>query len=158
MRSVTNEGTLDHFQIQSPVNNPTFISNAPSSMHNALYKAGFTVISDGKSNLNSSALKAKLNKLSLLSQTQSNKACQNGSAAGFECQNVDLVSHIPLTDIAGNPFSGSDIWGHIDLNTHTEYAIMGHTKGVTVFDLSEPSQPKQVGTITGLSTNWRDIH
>ena len=34
---------------------------------------------------------------------------------------------------------------------------MGHTKGVTVFDLSTPSQPKQVGTITGISTNWRDI-
>lgn len=148
---------MDHFQIQSPINNPTFISNAPKSMHNALYKAGFTIVSDGKSNLNSAALKVKLNKLSQLSQIQNNQACQNGSAAGFECQNVDLVSHIPLTSISGSPFSGSDIWGHVDLNNNTEYAIMGHTKGVTVFDLSVPSQPKQVGTITGITTSWRDI-
>ena len=148
---------MDHFQIQSPINNPTFISNAPKSMHNALYKAGFTVVSDGKSNLNSAALKVKLNKLSQLSQIHNNQACQNGSAAGFECQNVDLISHIPLTSISGSPFSGSDIWGHVDLNNNTEYAIMGHTKGVTVFDLSVPSQPKQVGTITGIATSWRDI-
>ena len=148
---------MDHFQIQSPINNPTFISNAPKSMHTALYKAGFTVVSDGKSNLNSSALKVKLNKLSLLSQAQNNEVCQNGFAAGFECDNVDLVSHIPLTQISGNPFSGSDIWGHIDLNNNKEYAIIGHDKGVTVFDLSVPSQPKQVGTITGIATSWRDI-
>ena len=148
---------MDHFQIQSPINNPTFISNAPKSMHNALYKAGFTIVSDGKSNLNSAALKVKLNKLSQLSQIQNNQACQNGSAAGFECQNVDLISHIPLTSISGSPFSGSDIWGHIDLNNNKEYAIMGHTKGVTVFDLSVPSQPKQVGTISGIATSWRDI-
>ena len=148
---------MDHFQIQSPINNPTFISNAPKSMHNALYKAGFTIVSDGKSNLNSAALKVKLNKLSQLSQIQNNQACQNGSAAGFECQNVDLISHIPLTSISGSPFSGSDIWGHIDLNNNKEYAIMGHDKGVTVFDLSVPSQPKQVGTIRGIATSWRDI-
>ncbi|MBU2969486.1 choice-of-anchor B family protein [Pseudoalteromonas sp. C2R02] len=148
---------MDHFQIQSPINNPTFISNAPKSMHNALYKAGFTIVSDGKSNLNSAALKVKLNKLSQLSQIQNNQACQNGSAAGFECQNVDLISHIPLTSISGSPFSGSDIWGHIDLNNNKEYAIMGHDKGVTVFDLSVPSQPKQVGTISGIATSWRDI-
>ncbi|SFB77556.1 choice-of-anchor B family protein [Pseudoalteromonas denitrificans] len=148
---------MDHFQVQSPVNNPTFISNAPSTMHDALYKAGFTIVNDGKSNLNSSELKVKLAKVKQLSHKQSNETCQNGTAAGFECKNVDLLAHIPLNSFSGNPASGSDIWGHIDLNTHIEYALMAHSDGVTVFDLSEPTQPKEVGTINGVNTTWRDV-
>ncbi len=148
---------MDHFQLQSPTNNPTFISNAPISMHDTLYKAGFTVINDGKSNLNSAEIQAKLAKVKILSEVQTEQDCVNGIAGGFSCNNVDLVAHVPLTSFSGKPSSGSDIWGHVDLNTQKEYALMAHRNGVTVFDLSNPSQPAEVGVVTGVNTSWRDV-
>ena len=55
------------------------------------------------------------------------------------------------------PSSGSDIWGHVDLNTGNEYAIMGLKDGVIVVNVTDPSSPSEVGTISGVSSSWRDV-
>jgi len=47
----------------------------------------------------------------------------------------------------------TDVWGYVDANTNTEYAITGDFTdfqggNVTIFDLSDPSNPTQVSSIT----------
>ena len=83
--------------------------------------------------------------------------CVNGEAAGYPCNNVDLVSFTPLSAIGGG--SGNDIWGWTDGLTGREYAIMGRTSGTSFVDISNPDHPVYLGNLpsqTGNST-WRDI-
>lgn len=50
----------------------------------------------------------------------------------------------------------SDIWGYVD-TTGKEYAIVGLQKGVSIVDVSNPSNPVEVFWIPGPTTIWRDI-
>lgn len=50
----------------------------------------------------------------------------------------------------------NDIWGYTDDNGN-EYAIVGLTNGVSVVDISTPSNPVQVGFAPGAGSLWRDI-
>jgi choice-of-anchor B domain-containing protein len=144
---------FDHFQVQSPDSNLTHLIGAPLEMRDSLFKAGFRVIADRKSLAISASLKEKLARYNAMFEQQSNQPCVNGSAGAFSCNNVDLVAHMPLS----NGVSGSDIWGHVDLNTGTEYAIMGFSDGTRVYNLADPSNPTLVGKISGSNTSWRDI-
>jgi len=148
---------FDHFQSQSPNTNPTVLTGVPVDMAKDLRQRGFTVISDGKTHLNALALNKQLNNFKALSQKQSQQNCVNGKAGSFDCNNVDLLAHIPLTSFSTNPSTANDIWGHIDLNTGKEYAIIGLHNGVAVVDVTEPTTPVEVGTVTGLNSIWRDI-
>ena len=144
---------FDHFQVQSPDSNQTVIVGAPQAFHEQLHKAGFKVIADRKSLTISTQLKEKLARHAALFEKQSNLSCENGRADSFACNNVDLVAHVPLPGGA----SGNDIWGHVDLNTGIEYAIMGFSDGTRVYNLSDPSNPELVGKVSGANTSWRDI-
>ncbi len=144
---------FDHFQVQSPDVNQTTIIGAPKELHESLNQAGFKVIADGKSLSISAKLKTKFARNQALSQIQSNQACENGQAGAFSCNNIDLVSHIPLP----SGTEGSDVWGHVDLNTGTEYAIMTYRDGTRVYSLADPTSPQLVGHIQGNDTSWRDI-
>ena len=83
--------------------------------------------------------------------------CENGSADGYPCNNIDLVSFMPLTDIGGG--SGNDIWGWRDDLTGKEYALMGRTNGTAFVDVSVPDHPVYLGSLPTHTTNssWRDI-
>lgn len=144
---------FDHFQVQSPDINITTILGAPVELRSTLTKAGFKVISDGKGSTISPELKSKLARNQALSQVQSNQACVNGRSGAYACNNVDLVAHVPLPAAT----SGNDIWGHIDLNTGIEYAIMGFSDGTRVYSLETPSSPELVGHVSGIRTSWRDF-
>ena len=144
---------FEHFQVQSPDINRTTLVGVPKELHDSLSKAGFKVIADSKSLQISAQLKNKLARNQALSKSQSDQACVNGRAGSFSCQNIDLVAHVPLPAGA----SGNDIWGHIDLNTGTEYAIMGFSDGTRVYNLANPSSPQLVGFVQGNRTSWRDI-
>jgi len=148
---------FDHFQSQSPNTNPTVLTGVPVEMASDLRQRGFTVISDGKTHLNSLALNKQLNNFKALSQKQSQQDCVNGKAGSFDCNNVDLLAHMPLSNFSTNPSTANDIWGHVDLNTGKEYAIIGLRNGVAVVDVTTPTAPVEVGTVTGLSSIWRDI-
>lgn len=50
----------------------------------------------------------------------------------------------------------SDIWGYTDANGR-EYALVGARDGVSVVDLSDPTQPTEVGFAPGDPSIWRDI-
>lgn len=148
---------FDHFQVQNPDLNATQLMGVPSDMAPALRKKGFQVISDGKAMIGSEVLAQKLSQFDALNQKQVNQPCVNGMAGSFPCSNIDLVAHVPLSEFSSNPSDGNDVWGHVDLNTGKEYAIIGVRNGTAVFDLSDPENPVEVGTITGGATTWRDI-
>ena len=87
--------------------------------------------------------------------------CVDGEAAGFPCQNVDLLSFLPLADIGGGVI-GNDIWGWEDPQTDRDYAIMGRTNGTAFVDITDPTEPVYVGNLPSQSVSpafifWRDI-
>jgi len=146
----------DNFQLQSPDLNPTFVTGVPSEYAPMLNQKGFNVIRDSLRAPNPE-LTARLNTLTQLKQFQADQTCIDGKAGNYPCHNISLKSHLPLSSFTGSHNSANDIWGHIDLNTGKEYAILGLQKGTAVIELSEPSEPKIIGVIGGQSSGWRDI-
>jgi len=148
---------FDHFQSQSPNTNVTTLTNVPMDMVDELRAKGFTIIADGKSMHQDQALQQKLVAYQTLSEAQSNQACENGKAGKFDCHNIDLLAHMPLTAFSSSPSSANDIWGHVDLNDGNEYALIGLRNGVAIVNVTDPSSPVEVGTIPGKNSSWRDI-
>ena len=153
---------FDHFQSQSPDTNATELKNIPLDMAEPLRKQGFVIMADGKSlfaenSPESKALKNKLASYHMLSEKQTGLDCVNGSAGSFSCNNIDLLAHMPLNEFSSRPSAANDIWGHVDLNTGDEYALIGLRNGVAVVNVTDPENPSEVGTISGLSSSWRDI-
>jgi len=148
---------FDHFSNQSPSTNQTKLVGIPHDMVDHVRQKGFSVIADGKAKFSKKRISAANTKYLAASKSHSAAACVDGVAAGFACKDVDLVAHVALNDFSFRPGSGSDVWGHVDLNTNKEYAIMGIINGVVIFDLSNPEAPREVGSISGLNSTWRDI-
>ena len=71
-------------------------------------------------------------------------------------ENVAFRSQVPLNQFGLNPSAGNDIWGFTDANGR-EYAIMGATNGTTVFDITDPDNPVEVGNVPGNNSTWRDV-
>jgi choice-of-anchor B domain-containing protein len=92
-----------------------------------------------------------------MQQKQVNAVCIDGSTNGFTCNNLSLLAHVPLADLPNNPSSASDTWGHVDLNNRQEHAIIGLRNGVSVVDVTAPTAPIIIGSISGLSSTWRYI-
>ena len=148
---------FDHFQSQSPQSNISTLTNIPVEMAGQLRKQGFTELSDGKSFKNNKALSHKISQYQQLSKMQQSTLCQEGKADVFSCKNIDLLAHTPLSDFSSRPAQGSDIWGHVDLNNNNEYAIMTTYNGATIFDVTNPEAPVEVGSIAGVDSSWRDV-
>ena len=125
----------------------------PHEFAGDLGERGFRVIADSKGLSRETANKLANTRANLQSNSFAT-ACVGGSAAGFPCNNVDLVAHIADRSSSAR---GADIWGFLDLNTHREYAIMGYSTGTAVYDVSDPENPREVGFVDGQRTTWRDI-
>lgn len=83
--------------------------------------------------------------------------CVNGNASGYPCDNIDLVSFMPLADMGC--VEANDIWGWTDPQTGTEYAIFGCTDRTTFIDISTPIAPVLIGSLLThtSATTWRDM-
>lgn len=83
--------------------------------------------------------------------------CRNGSAAGYPCHDVDLLSFLPLADIGGG--SGNDVWGWTDPHTGREYAIAGRSNGTAFVEVTDPTRPRYLGNLPThtVDSTWRDI-
>jgi choice-of-anchor B domain-containing protein len=84
--------------------------------------------------------------------------CVNGTAAGYPCSNIDLLSVLPLSSIGGG--NGNSMWGWTDSTTGKEYIIFGRTTGASFIDVSTPTAPVYLGNLpsyNGTSSSWRDI-
>lgn len=86
--------------------------------------------------------------------------CIGGSAAGFPCDQVDLLAHLPLSAFGSpTPGNGNDCWGWTDPVTGVEYALVGLSTGTAFVDLSDPINPVFVGLLPTHSSEslWRDV-
>ena len=88
--------------------------------------------------------------------------CSDGDAAGFSCEDVDLVSFLPVSELGGKRgIMVSDVWGWTDPDTGREYAIVGRFDGTSFVDVTDAGNPVFLGDLPmteGATMNlWRDI-
>jgi choice-of-anchor B domain-containing protein len=99
--------------------------------------------------------------------------CQAGSAAGFSCSNIDLVSFLRVENLGGGPVPGAnpadsvpditlnDLWGWTDPQTGIEYALVGRRDGTAFVSLEDPENPVYLGelfrTVGSPVSHWRDV-
>ncbi len=112
--------------------------------------------------------------------------CVAGTAAGFACENVDLLAIVPsfelsyhlcqLLDPFENPISppimegdqgltpmtGSDMWGWTTTDADgklREFALQGLSDAVAFVEVTDPADPKFLGCMTAPTRNflWRDL-
>lgn len=148
----------DEFRAAS--GNGSTLIGVPEKFAAKMRAKGFHVVSDGKSIDAKMVAEASslLQKHDAITRSSSFVPCTGGTAGVFACDKVDLLSHVPLGNaVSANPTSGADIWGFVDLNTNREYALMGYNIGTAVFDVTDASNPREVGFIDGQNTSWRDI-
>ena len=88
--------------------------------------------------------------------------CDAGAAADYACNQVDLVSFLPLADLGVNRgVRLNDVWGWTDPESGREYALVGHLEGTAFVDVSNPSMPIFLGELPRTEgspgSTWRDI-
>ena len=88
---------------------------------------------------------------------------EDGMADQFACDQVDVLSFLPLDAIGGTDrgIETNDVWGWVDPQTGREYAIVGRTDGTAFIDISDPAAPVYLGNLPktpgSLTQSWRDI-
>jgi choice-of-anchor B domain-containing protein len=130
------------------ISRPTLVG-VPPEFAGELEAKGFRIIADSKG-LHQTTVQTQL----ALKTNAPATACVGGFAGDFPCDNVDLLSHVANRSPLAR---GADIWGFLDLNTNREYTVVGYSWGITVFDVTDPEEPRDIGSINGQSTTWRDI-
>jgi choice-of-anchor B domain-containing protein len=83
--------------------------------------------------------------------------CVDGMAGEYPCENIDLLSFMPIDEIGGS--ETNDIWGWVDPVSGIEYAILGRKSGTSFIDISDPINPIYIGNLpaSGANSTWRDI-
>ena len=142
---------FDHFLNQAPARNLTTLIGVPLALADRLRARGFDVIVDRKG-LDAVQREA----LGAMSTSASDIACADGRSGAYECDAVDLLSHVALGDMAAAAPLAADVWGFVDLNTGREYALVGLANGLSVFDVTDPRDPLDVGHVSGATSIWRD--
>lgn len=94
--------------------------------------------------------------------TGSTVECADGVAGLFSCENVDLMSFLPLSAIGGERGTmTNDVWGWTDPETDQDYALVGLSDATVFVDVTDAHNPVYVGrlpkTESAPSAFWRDI-
>lgn len=134
------------------------LTSVPPGYREFFKMHGFRVVADAKGDETwPESAPRMLEQHKALQQRSASLDCVAGSAGGFECSNINLVSHTPRVDFSSSPMAVADIWGFVDLNTRREYVIVGVQNGTAVFDVSNPEAPREIGFVGGQSATWRDV-
>jgi len=88
--------------------------------------------------------------------------CEENAANIFGCDEVDLVSFLPIKAIGGSRGTQlNDVWGWTDPETNREYALVGRTDGTSFVDVTDATNPKFLGDLPltegSQPSSWRDI-
>ena len=85
-------------------------------------------------------------------------ACVDGFAGRYPCDQVELMSHLPLATF-GSAGNANDLWTWTDPVTLTPYALLGLSQGVAIIDLTQPFCPTVVAWVDGRGrpSMWRDL-
>ncbi len=89
-------------------------------------------------------------------------ACDDGEAADYDCDHVDLLSFLPREEIGtARGARLNDIWGWTDPESGREYALVGRMDGTSFVDVSDPYNPRYLGNLDRTdgspASTWRDI-
>ena len=89
-------------------------------------------------------------------------ACDDGEAADYDCDHVDLLSFLPREEIgAARGARLNDVWGWTDPETGREYALVGRMDGASFVDVTDPYNPRYLGNLARTdgspASTWRDI-
>ncbi len=78
-------------------------------------------------------------------------ACVTSTCVVFGQLNMSLVAHKTYDEEL------SDVWGWVDPDDSTEYALVGVYSGLSIVSLTDPANPQEVQFIPGPNSIWRDI-
>ncbi|MGB1050213.1 MAG: choice-of-anchor B family protein [Rhodothermales bacterium] len=88
--------------------------------------------------------------------------CTEGQVDDFPCDGVDVMSFVSMDDLgADRGIRTNDIWGWEDEETGREYAIVGLSNATSFVDVTDPFNPRVLGTLRMTETAnmavWRDM-
>jgi choice-of-anchor B domain-containing protein len=87
---------------------------------------------------------------------------EEGSAALFECESVDLLSFLPVSAMGANRgVQTNDVWGWTDPESGREIVLVGMSDQTAFVDVSNPGNPTYLGRLpmpeTANASVWRDM-
>jgi choice-of-anchor B domain-containing protein len=75
----------------------------------------------------------------------------------FDSQNMTFLAQIPLNNFNGvNSTFGNDCWGYVSPSGR-EYVIMGVYGGFAFVEITNPTNPVIIDTVTGPGSDWHDV-
>ena len=89
-------------------------------------------------------------------------ACEDGEAAAYDCDHVDLLSFLPREEMgAARGARLNDVWGWTDPESGREYALVGRMDGTSFVDVTDAYNPRYLGNLARTdgspASTWRDI-
>ena len=75
---------------------------------------------------------------------------------GGTSNGVELLSWVTLPEMQAGISNGNDCWGHTSASGR-EYALMAHSSGTTVIEVTNPGNPVVIDTVAGPTSLWRDV-
>lgn len=88
--------------------------------------------------------------------------CEEGTAALFNCNQVDILSFIPVKELgADRGIMLNDMWGWTHEASGREFALVGRLDGTVFIEVTDPSNPVVLGELplhaAAQPNMWRDI-
>ena len=146
--------TRDAFASANASANPTFVVGPSPALRDRMAERGLTLVQDQKG----MGLEKEAGDVVDIDESAPTAAtCQDGKAGPFACRGLDLLRWMKLNEFSTRPTSANDIWGFKDLNTGREYALIGLRNALAVVDVTLPKRPREIGSIPGPSSTWRDM-
>lgn len=146
---------VGHFEIQDPDVNPTILVGIDPRYRQAMMHLGFKWAADIASA--QQGIVDESPAPALQATAIAAMPCVQGMAGQFPCRNVDFQAQISLNQFISQPASAGNVWGLVDLNDNREYAVVGLSDGTAVVDVTDPVNPRQVDTIPGNPSSWREV-
>ncbi|MCY4400709.1 MAG: choice-of-anchor B family protein [Gemmatimonadetes bacterium] len=89
-------------------------------------------------------------------------SCDDGTASGYDCNRVDLLSFLPREEMGASRGARlNDVWGWTDPLTGREFALVGRMDGTSFVDVTDPYNPRYLGNLARTEgsppSTWRDI-
>ncbi len=144
-----------HFETHDPEAYPTILVGVDPRYRQALMRLGFkwaASIEDARRGIVDDSPAPALQATALAAEN-----CIQGAAGQFPCRNIDLLAQIALDQFSSQPVSAANVWGLVDLNDAREYALVGLSNGTAVVDMTDPEDPREVVTIPGNPSPWREV-
>lgn len=80
----------------------------------------------------------------------------SGPGTMFASQGITLLSWLTLPELGSGLSNGNSCWGYTSPSGR-EYALMGHSGGVTVVEITIPGDPQVIAMVPGPTSLWRDV-